>query len=1115
MHSERTSILDQHSFPGGTVTRTVLDVRDNPLSIWRGTIDESAIDTDPTGGGAGCNNMVVITEDQFDGGADRGDNNLTELTQHVDYTTARVTALLYDWRNRRTATDGEIDFYQKDDYDNRDLLIKTERYNTTADGNLIARGETLYDNRGRIYRTIRYGVDPATGQVGNSLRDNTWYDAASNICKSQPSGSELFTKPVFDGVGRQIASYLAFDRNEIFCPAPGDVTNATVLEQTETLYDDASNAIETITRLRYHNATGTGPLGNPASDQPKARVTYRGNWPDPIGRQIATADYGTNGGTPLARPDEIPERSDTCLVTSITYSGAGDQETITDPAAMVTRMGYDDAGREISKILNDSGSSVGGLCTASDDVDVTVLTSYTADGNIWIVTAVNTATGNQQTAYLHGTSLLDSSVATSNLKFAEVYPDSVDASDRITFAYNRQGEIVKTTDQNGTVHVYSFDLLGRKTADRVTVLGPDVDGSVRCIGTTYEVRGMVETVTSYDRPSAGAIVNQVRMAYNEFGQLATEHQNHIGAVDDATPFVGYGYANGANNTIRPTNMKYPNGRMKYLNYGPAEETNDMASRVGAIGDDHDSEIVRYEYLGKSFFVETKYSEPGIRNTLVGTEGGDDPDTGDIYRGLDRFSRVKDLMWQKVNACGLKPISQMQYRNANIWDLGDTSVNFDLANLRFGVDLADVERVKYSFDRVGNRTMRQNTVDPTYSHDEAYTYDGIQRLKDFQRGTLTDGDIESRTFAQCWTLDATGNWSGFREDNDGDDTWDLIQTRISNPANEIAVITNSVGPPWTDPAYSPTGNMTTIPQSANPSASYAGAYDAWDRLVGLSADDAPVMRCTYDGFKRRTVRQTYVAGELTETRHFFYTTDWQAIEERVGAATVPDRQYNFGQRYVDDLVLRDRRTAAANDLDERLYPLQDANWNVTAIVSEGGIVCERFGQSPYGVPAVLTAAFNSLPSSQFDWNVLFSGYHFETGVGLYVVRNRWLSPLTGCWLQRDPLGLSAGFNLYNYVSNQPISMTDPSGLGQFTFYYYCFFGVLWDMTQCWGACVCTSPLCSDFRISILGWPFIGPCCKWSCGYAYLRGLHTQPGSMTACLQQQLRVILGPALTCVCN
>ena len=180
--------------PGGTITFDVLDARGFVVKTYVGTNDDGATENDPTGGGATGNNMVLVTQTEYDNDADGGDGNLTKQTQYVDGTETRVTSFSYDWRNRRTASDGEIDFYQKQYYDNLDRVTKTERYDTTSGGNLISRSETKYDNRGRVYQTVRYGVGPSTGTVGNSLTDNTWYDAAGNTIKQLPAGSKLFTK---------------------------------------------------------------------------------------------------------------------------------------------------------------------------------------------------------------------------------------------------------------------------------------------------------------------------------------------------------------------------------------------------------------------------------------------------------------------------------------------------------------------------------------------------------------------------------------------------------------------------------------------------------------------------------------------------------------------------------------------------------------------------------------------------------------------------------------------------------------------------------------------------------------------------------------------------------
>jgi len=79
--------------------------------------------------------------------------------------------------------------------------------------------------------------------------------------------------------------------------------------------------------------------------------------------------------------------------------------------------------------------------------------------------------------------LSDSDVARSDLLRAVIYPDSDDTGtsgtsatlgdgtdntyDRVEHKYNRQGEVKETKDQNGTVHVFDRDKLGRETDDPV------------------------------------------------------------------------------------------------------------------------------------------------------------------------------------------------------------------------------------------------------------------------------------------------------------------------------------------------------------------------------------------------------------------------------------------------------------------------------------------------------------------------------------------------------------------------------------------------------------------------------------------------------------------------
>lgn len=149
----------------------------------------------------------------------------------------------------------------------------------------------------------------------------------------------------------------------------------------------------------------------------------------------------------------------------------------------------------------------------------------------------------------------------------------------------------KLKDQNGTVHAYEFDKLGRLLHDRVTTLASGVDGAVRRISTTYEVRGLVEKVTSYDNATVGSgtVVNEVQFAYNDFGQLITDYQAHGGAVNTSTsPKVQYTYANGAGNHVRREKITYPNGRILRYEYASGADAN--LSRVSFLADDNNGSV---------------------------------------------------------------------------------------------------------------------------------------------------------------------------------------------------------------------------------------------------------------------------------------------------------------------------------------------------------------------------------------------------------------------------------------------------------------------------------------------------------------------------------------------
>jgi len=142
------------------------------------------------------------------------------------------------------------------------------------------------------------------------------------------------------------------------------------------------------------------------------------------------------------------------------------------------------------------------------------------------------------------------------------------------------------------------------------------------------------------------------------------------------------------------------------------------------------------------------------------------------------------------------------------------------------------------------------------------------------------------------------------------------------------------------------------------------------------------------------------------------------------------------RYIDALVLRDEDKDSNDDCtesgtDERLYYLNDANMNVTALVNTSGTVVERYVYDPYGAVKVYSDDWSTVVTT---WaaskknNIRYCGYFFDDESGLYNPRHRYYHPTLGRWTSRDPVEYSDSMGLYEYVRALPVRGRDPWGKG---------------------------------------------------------------------------------------
>ena len=355
-------------------------------------------------------------------------------------------------------------------------------------------------------------------------------------------------------------------------------------------------------------------------------------------------------------------------------------------------------------------------------------------------------------------------------------------------------------------------------------------------------------------------------------------------------------------------------------------------------------------------------------------------------------------------------------------------------------MSDIDRYQYGYDSDSNRLWKANST--TTGLDEFYTYDPLNRLTKMQRGVLngTNTGITGTPAREMdYTLDQLGNWNPYVTKTSG--STDLNQTRTHNTVNEITAIGGT--PAWaTPPGYDDAGNMTSFPQPDDPTTTpYTAVYDAWNRLVQVSDGSNLVAQYQYDGQNWRTVKKTYAGSSiLLSTRHYYYSSNWQDLEERVDTSTSANFQYVWGVRYIDELVCRDYANTPGSSSSSsssgspmpsspsRLYAFQDANFNLTGVCDAGGTVRERYAYDPYGNRMVYDASWSPLATSDYAWVIGHQGLMIDIETGLVYNRMRLVNPPLGRFIQREPSGVEYvdSLNLYLYELDNPVDEVDPQG-----------------------------------------------------------------------------------------
>ena len=106
--------------------------------------------------------------------------------------------------------------------------------------------------------------------------------------------------------------------------------------------------------------------------------------------------------------------------------------------------------------------------------------------------------------------------------------------------------------------------------------------------------------------------------------------------------------------------------------------------------------------------------------------------------------------------------------------------------------------------------------------------------------------------------------------------------------------------------------------------------------------------------------------------------------------------------------------------------RNQQYSITAMTTSTGAVAERYAYTAYGQPTILDASGSAIGNQQSPIanRFTYTGREWDETLGLHHFRARWMSPLAGRFLGRDPIGYEDSINLHEF--GLLLSFLDPTG-----------------------------------------------------------------------------------------